>query len=124
MPNETESFMEYVKDNKKKRKPKLLNAEHSKDIRDVLDYLGLKGENPNVATKNKQVIMTKALYYMQKWKRGLYYNWIRRLSLRLNLSVRTTRENYVDPLIAEGIIKEDKGELTFIGIPKDRDDYK
>lgn len=120
--NETESFMEYTR-NKKKRKQNE-KTENSKVIRDVLDYLGLDGENPNIGTRNKQVIMTKVLYCLQKWKTGQYYNWIRRLSLRLNLSVRTTRENYIDPLIAEGIIREDKGELTFVGIPKDRDDYK
>jgi hypothetical protein len=87
------------------------------DVVKVIKYLDLNLENPNIGTRNKQRLMERALAYMKKWRTGTHDDWINRLSLRLNLTVRTVRENYVDPLISEGIIHKTGSQLVFVGIP-------
>jgi hypothetical protein len=74
-------------------------------------------ENPNLGTENKQRLMERVLEYIIEWKTGTYKKWISGLSIRLGLTVRTVRENYIDPLIVEGIIKRIGSKLVFIGIP-------
>jgi len=61
--------------------------------------------------------MERTLAYMKKWQTGTYDEWKNRLSLRLNLTVRTVRDNYVDPLICEGIVKKIGSQVVFVGIP-------
>lgn len=87
------------------------------DVIKIIKYLDLNLENPNVGTRNKQRLMERTLAYMKKWHTGTYDEWINRLSLRLNVTVRTVRENYIDPLISEGIVKKMGSLLVFVGIP-------
>jgi len=133
MPNETESFMEYV-ENKKKQKHEPLNPEEERtrtrdmdideQIRDVIDYLELNADTPLTGIRARQQLMKKCVIYTAKWGTGTHKEWLNRLSLKLGLSPRTTRERYLNLLIDEGIIKEINGQLVFVGIKKDRDDHK
>jgi len=63
--------------------------------------------------------MERTLTYMKEWNTGTYNKWINRLSLRLNVTTRTVRENYVDPLISEGVIKRSGSQLVFVEITKE-----
>lgn len=89
------------------------------EVNKIIKYLDLNIENPNIGTKNKQRLMERTLSYLKKWQTGSYEEWINRLSLRLNLTVRTVRENYVDPLISEGIVKKVSSQVVFVGIPEE-----
>lgn len=131
MTNETESFMEYTK-NKKKRNRKPLNPERERiveeaykrdmdideQIDDVIDYLELKADTPLTGIRARQQLMKKCVIYTAKWKTGTYKEWLNRLSLKLGLSPRTTRERYLNLLIEEGIVRENAdGDLVFVGVP-------
>lgn len=92
------------------------------NVTEIIKYLDLDIDNPNIGTKNKQRLMERALTYMKHWRIGTYTEWRDRLSLRLNVTVRTVRENYLDPLITEGIIKRTGSYVTFQGMPQDCDE--
>ena len=91
------------------------------NIVEIIKHLGLDSENPNIGTKNKQRLMVKALTLLKMWKTCNYDNGINRLSLRLNMTVRTIRENYIDPLISEGILRKTGSQIVFVGIPDEGD---
>jgi len=95
------------------------NNPKENEVFKIIKYLDLNIENPNIGTKNKQRLMERTLGYMKNWQTGAYEEWINRLSLRLNVTVRTVRENYVDPLISEGIIKKIGSQIVFVGIPEE-----
>ena len=64
--------------------------------------------------------MRHVLEYVSEWKQGNKKIWIDKLANRLNLSTRKVLEDYVDPLISEGILEEaNRGFLLFIGLPSD-----
>jgi len=86
----------------------------------VIKHLDLDKESLNIGTKNKQRLMERTISYVAKWHEGTYDAWIKRLSIRLNISTRTVRENYLDPLISEGIIKRIGSELAFVGLQNEK----
>lgn len=88
------------------------------DISQIVAFLDLDAETPNVGTRNKMRLMIRTLAYLKQWKSGSYDEWVARLSVRLNVSVRTVRDNYLDPLISEGIVKRLGSKLVFKGLPE------
>lgn len=88
---------------------------------EIIKYLGIDLENPNTGTRNKRRLMEKVLILMRDWKACGYDDAVNRLSLRTNMSVRAIRENYVDPLIAEGLIKKIGSQIVFVGLPDEGD---
>jgi len=90
-------------------------------ILDVFEYLDLNADCPNAGTRARQTLMKRAIVLIKEMDKGTYLEWLYRLSLKLNLNPRNVRESYLSPLIAEGIIKEVNGQLSFVGIPKKSD---
>lgn len=84
-----------------------------------IKYLELDKEGPNRGTKNKQELMKRILTHIYNWGTGGYDEWISKLSIRLGLAPRTVKENYLNPLIKEGIIKQTDSQLYFVGPPED-----
>lgn len=89
----------------------------SPEVSRCIEYLGLDKEGPNRGTRNKQELMKRTLTYVSEWKEGDYNDWISRLSIRLGTTTRTTKENYLDPLISEGIISRAGHQVAFKGAP-------
>ena len=64
--------------------------------------------------------MKTTLFYTSQWKEGTKIEWISKIANRTCVSTRKIRENYIEPLIDEGILKEPRdGYIQFIGLPSD-----
>ena len=80
-------------------------------------YLGLNDIDARL--KIKADCMKKTLKYASIWHRGSKQAWIDKLANRTGLSTRKVRENYIEPLITEGILREyGNGEVEFVGLPE------
>jgi len=66
--------------------------------------------------------MKNAITRISEWRIGSYSLWISKLSIRLGLSKRTVRDNYINPLIEESIIVKIGSKLYFIGPPEENTD--
>jgi hypothetical protein len=137
MTDETESFTEYVKKQKKQKqtlspeREKAVEKAYEKDmnedaeLEEIRDYLGTNSETPNVGTRTRQILMEIAVKLCRKWKTGSYKKWLYWLSLKLNLNVRNVRENYLAVLVETGIIKQNEdGTLQYVGLPKKERKYR
>ena len=80
-------------------------------------HLGLDS-TPDARLKVKADIMKDVIYYGCIWKEGIYSVWINRMSIRCKVSTRKIREDYIAPLIDEGIFKLNGGTIAFVGIEK------
>jgi len=122
--SKTEKYAEENDDRAKKGLPSIPYEEWCKeqDKRDPvtksIEYLDLNRVGPNRGTNNKLELMKSTLYYISAWGTGSYKSWINKLSIRLGLAPRTVQENYLHPLIEEGIIARDGSLLHFVGPPE------
>jgi len=122
--SKTEKYAEENDDRAKKGLPPIPYEEWCKeqDKRDPvtksIEYLDLDREGPNRGTNNKLELMKRVLYYISAWGTGSYKEWINKLSIRLGLAPRTVKDNYLHPLIEEGIIAKDGSLLRFVGPPE------
>jgi len=122
--SKTKKFTEYNEDRAKKGLPKITYEEwlKKKDQSDIvakcIEYLDLNRVGPNRGTNNKLELMKNTLYYISAWGMGNYKSWINKLSIRLGLTPRTVKDNYLHPLIEEGIIAKDGSQLRFVGPPE------
>ena len=67
----------------------------------------------------KADIMKKVLSYCSEWKSGNEKQWVDKLATRTCVSTRKMREDYIDPLVSEGILeKTSEGNICFMGLPK------
>ena len=67
----------------------------------------------------KADIMKKVIRLSSEWKIGDKNQWINRLANRTCVSTRKIREDYVQPLISEGILLETaQGFIQFVGLPR------
>jgi predicted transcriptional regulator len=67
----------------------------------------------------KADIMKKVLSYCADWKKGNEKQWTDKLANRTCVSTRKIREDYLDPLVSEGILeKTSEGNIKFSGLPK------
>jgi len=79
-------------------------------------FLGL--DTADKRLKLKAQIMKTTLFYASQWKEGIKNEWISRIANRTCVSTRKIRENYIEPLIDEGILRETRGgHIQFVGLP-------
>ena len=120
----TEKYAKHNEERVKKGLPKITYEEwlKKKDQSDIvakcIEYLDLNRVGPNRGTNNKLELMKNTLYYISAWGMGNYKSWINKLSIRLGLTPRTVKDNYLHPLIEEGIIAKDGSQLRFVGPPE------
>jgi len=122
--SKTEKYAEDNKERAKKGLPTLPYKEWQKEhdqtdlVAKCIEYLDLDRVGPNRGTNNKLELMKRTLYYISSWGTGSVKSWIYKLSNRLGLAPRTVKDNYLDPLIEEGIIRKDGMQLRFVGPPE------
>jgi hypothetical protein len=110
----------------RRRVNRLVNNARGNWLKNTLDpvvfecikYLDLDKEGPNRGTKNKQDLMIRILQYIAKWKEGMYVDWRSKIATRLGLTPRAVKENYLDPLIREGIVGRVGPNVFFMGVPQ------
>ncbi len=87
-------------------------------LNEIFDYLGLN-EQKDGRLRVKADIMKKVIQLSSKWKTGNMYKWIDWLATRTCVSTRKIREDYVFPLISEGILAQlPEDVIRFIGLPQ------
>lgn len=84
-------------------------------LRDICKYLQLG--NVDYRLRLKADTMKKVIALTYQWKEGLKNVWISKLANRTCISTRKIRENYVQPLIDEGILQENSNRIRFVGFP-------
>ena len=90
----------------------------NKNLEDIYTYLGIF----NTTDKRlllKANLMRRVLEYVSEWKQDNKKIWIDKLATRLNLSTRKVMEDYVNPLISDSILEEDRALIVFAGLPND-----
>jgi len=91
--------------------------EKQNDLYNIFNYLNLN-EIKDGRLNIKANIMKKVIRYTSKWKNGNKNQWIHWLANRTCVSTRKIREDYVQPLISEGILVETAhGTIKFAGLP-------
>jgi len=122
--SKTEKFAEENDERVKKGLPTISYEEWRKEqgqsdiVARCIEYLDLDRLGPNRGTNNKLELTKNTLYYISAWETGSYRSWAFKLSIRLGLAPRTVKDNYLRPLIEEGIIRKDGSQLRFVGPPE------
>jgi len=75
----------------------------SEEIEQILIYLGRKDLDAQGQVKDRH--LGQVLTNCQMWKKGSLQALIDRLTIRCGISSRYMKENYVQPLITEGILR-------------------
>jgi len=73
------------------------------EIEAILVYLGRLDLDSQGQVKDRH--LGQVLTYAQMWKKGSLQELIDKLTIRCGISARYIKENYVQPLITEGIIR-------------------
>lgn len=73
------------------------------EIMEVLTYLGRTDLDSQGQVKDRH--LGQVLVYLQQWQNGSLQEVIERLTIRCGISSRYIKENYVQPLITEGILR-------------------
>lgn len=80
-------------------------------------FLGL--DNADKRLRLKADITKTTLFLTSKWKKGIKSEWISKIANRTCVSTRKIRENYIEPLIDEDILRETRdGYIEFVGLPE------
>jgi hypothetical protein len=91
--------------------------ERETDLGRIYAFLGFD----KITDRRLQVkadIMKKVLSYCSEWKNGNEKQWTDKLANRTCVSTRKIREDYIDPLVSEGILeKTSDGNIRFTGLP-------
>jgi len=88
------------------------------ELNQIYEYLGLN-EKKDGRLQIKADIMKKVIQLTSKWKNGNINKWIDLLATRTCVSTRKIREDYVFPLISEGILAElPQDVICFVGLPQ------
>jgi len=99
-----------------------MSLEIDNEIKALLIYIGVDEDNPNMGTKAKRNLTTKVLRFCIESSEGKYSAWVGLLSMRLNMSTRTLKENYFEPLIDIGVLDKGNNTIKYIGIPKSKEE--
>lgn len=91
--------------------------DENQEIKKILNYIGVDDDNPNMGTKAKRNLLTKILEFCINSGSGNYNSWVGLISIRFNMSVRTVKENYIEPLITANILNRDNNVIRYLGIP-------
>jgi hypothetical protein len=94
------------------------------EIKKILLFIGVDDDNPNMGTKAKRNLFTKVLEFCISNKEGSYSGWVGLLSMRFNMSVRTVKENYIEPLIDLGILDRNSNKIRYLGVPSTPEEDK
>ena len=90
------------------------------EIEAILVYLGRKDLDSQGQVKDRH--LGQVLVYAQMWKNGSLQELIDRLTIRCGISSRYIKENYVQPLITEGILRIVRMQhdvcWNWVGVPK------
>jgi len=90
------------------------------EIEAILVYLGRKDLDSQGQVKDRH--LGQVLVYCQMWKQGSLQKLIDRLTIRCGISARYIKENYVQPLISEEILRVTRMKhdvcWTWVGLPK------
>ena len=89
--------------------------ERDEVLQDVCKYLQL--ENVDYRLRLKADTMRKVILFTYEWQEGSKSIWISKLANRTCVSTRKIRENYIQPLIDEGILEENGNRIRFAGLP-------
>ena len=122
--SKTEKFVEENEERTKQGLPKfsyeewLGEQDQSGLVEKCIQYLDLDRVGPNRGTNNKLELMKRTLLYIASWGKGSEKSWTNKLSIRLGLAPRTVKDNYLGPLIEEGIISKVGSQLRFVGPPE------
>jgi hypothetical protein len=88
------------------------------DLNEIYNFLDLNDAKDG-RLNIKAEIMKKVIRLTSKWKSGDKNEWINLLANRTCVSTRKIREDYVQPLISEGILREtEQGLIQFAGLPR------
>ena len=88
------------------------------DLNEIYNYLDLNDAKDG-RLQIKAEIMKKVIRLTSKWKSGDKNQWINQLATRTCVSTRKIREDYIQPLISDGILAElGNGLIHFVGLPK------
>jgi hypothetical protein len=88
------------------------------DINEIYNYLDLNDAKDG-RLQIKAEIMKKVIRLTSKWKSGDKNQWINWLATRTCVSTRKIREDYIQPLISDGVLAESgNGLIQFIGLPR------
>lgn len=103
-------------------KEEAVSAEESEkngvDLNEIYNFLDLNDAKDG-RLNIKADIMKKVIRLSSEWKIGDKNQWINRLANRTCVSTRKIREDYVQPLISEGILLEtEQGFIQFVGLPR------
>jgi len=89
----------------------------SEEIKSILQYLGREA----ITGQFRDVHLGQVLIYLQQWQTGDWRTTISRLALRLGMTARGIRENYLEGLEAENIIgtarSSDSILWSWVGLP-------
>jgi len=90
------------------------------EIMEVLTYLGRTDLDAQGQVKDRH--LGQVLVYVQMWRQGSLQELINRLTIRCGISSRYIKENYVQPLITEGILRIIRMQhdvcWAWVGVPK------
>lgn len=88
------------------------------DLEEIYAYLELDTVTDS-RLRLKANLMKKVIFYTAQWKEGFGSDWIDKLANRSSVSTRKIKEDYLQPLITEGILEfSGRGYIKFIGLPK------
>jgi len=73
------------------------------EIENILKYLGRLDLDSQGQVKDRH--LGQVLTYCQMWKKGSLQALVDKLTIRCGISSRYIKENYVNPLITEGILR-------------------
>lgn len=86
------------------------------EVEKILEYIGADKRSVNVGTKVKYDILTAVITLCMKVKDTPLNVLTSRLSLACNVTPRTMKEGYLEPLIDIGILKYKNNVVTYIGL--------
>jgi len=89
------------------------------EIQLILQHLGRQ----EITGQYRDVHLGQVLIYLQMWRTGQWRQTISKLAIRLGMTARGIRENYLEGLEAEGIINTSRSSdailWSWVGLPED-----
>lgn len=91
------------------------------EIQLILAHLGREP----ITGQFRDLHLGQILIYLQMWKTGQWKKTLSKLAIRMGMTVRGIRENYLEGLEAEGIITTSRSSdailWSWVGLPEDTD---
>jgi len=94
------------------------------EVDKIMDYLGASRSNRNIGTRVKMTILENVILICLDKKDITIDKLVSILSLSCNVTPRTMREGYVEPLIDVGILRKSGNVVSYIGITEIKPEKK